>query len=252
VLQVLQQQERTAGVNFHHRLAADPFRPHEFRTAQVFLRHFSEPKIFITPDAYADMLAIAENSGSDEIGWLGTVTELGDARYLIDSAHMPAQAVHGATCELTEDGIGELFTELATTDFEACERMHFWGHVHPGNSTSPSSQDEEQMNQFAHNDWFIRGIFGRQSRAEFTFFDYRNGVRWNDVPWAIHCPVSEERRAKWAAEVAAKVEKIVVPAFPAMGGGHYPFAAGPNRSKTISTFMAGGNSGEGRRKKKKK
>lgn len=218
------------------RLAAKPFRPHVFQTAQLLLRRLTEPKIFITPDAYADMLAIAENSGSDEIGWLGTVTELGGGQYLIDGVYMPAQSVHGATCELTEDGIGELFTELADTDFEACGRMLFWGHVHPGNSTSPSPQDEEQMDQFVHNDWFIRGIFGRHGRAEFTFFDYKNGVRWNDVVWAIHCPVEEGRRNKWAAEVAAKVKKMA-PVIPFQGGADFsrPFEMGSNRKTGVYT-----------------
>lgn len=221
----------------HKRLAADPFVPHSFQTKQVLLREMTEPKIFITPDAYGDMLAIAENSGSDEIGWLGTVSELGGRQYLIDGTFMPGQQVHGSTCVLSEDGIGELFTELATTNFDACSRMFFWGHVHPGNSTSPSDQDEKQMDLFKHNDWFIRGIFGRSGRAEFTFFDYQNGVRWNDVPWAIHCPANEERQAKWATEVTAKVKKIVVPTY---GGefGH-PFGSGPRMISTIGDTNAG-------------
>lgn len=231
------------------RSAADPFVPHSFQTAQLSLKRLTEPKVFITPDAYADMLAIAENSGVDEIGWLGTVTDLGGGKYLIDGVHMPAQAVHGATCELTEDGIGELFTELATTNFEACEKMHFWGHVHPGNSTSPSDQDESQMDQFVHNDWFIRGIFGRHGRAEFTFFDYKNGVRWNDVVWAIYCPVAEERRAKWVAEVATKVKKIQT--FYG-GGAYFPFPESPSRT-TAATFTGHGcKSGAGRKKKEEK
>lgn len=232
----------------YKRSAADPFVPHSFQTVQQSLKRLIEPKIFITPDAYADMLAIAENSGNDEIGWLGTVAELGGGQYLIDGIHMPAQSVHGATCELTEDGIGELFTELAVTDFAACERMHFWGHVHPGNSTSPSSQDEEQMSQFAHNDWFVRGIFGRNGRAEFTFFDYKSGVRWNDVPWAIHCPVAEERRTKWVAEVAAKVKKIIIPAYE--GGLGHPFGVGPSRITTTPAFTGRGSKFAGKGLKK--
>lgn len=209
------------------RIAADPFRPHEFRTQLV--HNFTQPKIFVTLEAYGDMLAIAENSGSDEIGWLGTVTELGNGKFLIDGIAMPAQQVHGATCELTEDGLGEFFTELATTDFDACERMHFWGHVHPGNSTSPSSQDEEQMNLFKHNDWFVRGIFGRNGRAEFTFFDFKSGIRWNDVSWSIYCPVDESRRAKWATEIAAKVKKIAIHNEFGLGG-YSPFAPGPSQT----------------------
>lgn len=242
---------------YEKRSAADPFMPHSFQTVQLLLKRFVEPKIFITPETYGDMLAIAENSGADEIGWLGTVAELGGGGYLINGIYLPAQSVHGATCELTEEGIGELFTELATSDFAACEKMHFWGHVHPGNSTSPSGQDESQMNQFSHNDWFIRGIFGRGGRAEFTFFDFKNGVRWNDVPWAIYCPVDEERRAHWAAEVAAKVRKIVVPAVAGLGyigGTNRPFSDGPTRTMTSTTFTSRGGKkpGKGRKKEGKK
>ncbi len=204
------------------RLSADPFRPHGFKTLWRPLEAVVEPKILITPDAYADMLAITENAGADEIGWLGTVTELGSGRYLIDGIYMPAQDVHGATCELNEDGLGELFTELAMADENACSRMHFWGHVHPGNDTTPSPQDEAQMVSFNHNPWFIRGIFGRNGRAEFTFFDYKRGVRFNDVSWSIHVEPDESRRSKWAAEVGEKVKKIAPKYSLSFLSGEYP------------------------------
>jgi hypothetical protein len=178
---------------------------------------------------------------------------LGGARYLIDGVFMPGQSVHGSTSELTEDGLGEYFTDLAVSNYEACERMFFWGHVHPGNSTSPSGQDEDQMKFFDHNDWFIRGIFGRSGRCEFTFFDYKNGVRWNDAPWAIYCPVSEERRSRWAAEVAAKVEQIVqTPAhFQGGTGGYHPFQRSLSR-RTTSTSTGVGKPGKGKKIKKQK
>ncbi len=190
--------------------AAEPFRPHAFQTKQQLIAPPPEPRIFITPEAYGDQLAIAELSGSDEIGNLGTVTCLGGNQYFIDAIYFCPQSVHGATCELTEDGLAELMTELAMTDegCDACARMHYWGHVHPGNGTSPSPQDEDQMSLFQHNDFFIRGIFGRHGRAEFTFFDYKNGVRWNDVPWQIHCPVTQEKREYWRQQMEGKVTKI--------------------------------------------
>jgi hypothetical protein len=194
---------------------ADLFSPHEFRT-QLICQSF-EPTILITPAAYADMVAIAGNSGTDEIGWLGTVKVLADHSYLIDGIYMPAQQVHYTTNDLTEDGLGEYFTELAETNFDACERMHFWGHVHPSNNTSPTQQDEDQMELFKHNEWFLRGIFGRNGRAEFTFFDFENGVRWNDCAWKIHVEVSNELKAKWAAEVAVKVERMAIQTSPYQG-----------------------------------
>jgi hypothetical protein len=211
--------------------AAEPFKPHGFQTKLA--HQFIEPKVCITPNAYADMLVIAENSGSDEVGWLGTVNKLNNGRYLIEEIFLPAQQVCGATCELSEDGIGELFTELAQTNFDACEHMHFWGHVHPGNCTSPSGQDDQQMGLFAHNDFFIRGIFGRNGRAEFTFCDYTKGILWTDVQWSIYCPIDENRRAKWAKEVKQKVKKMVIETAyrPFQGGPSRPISAGKGSTK---------------------
>lgn len=195
---------------------AKPFVPHNFKTELFLLREPLRPIIFIPPNVYADKLAIAQQTDEDEIGWLGTVKELGDERYLIDSSHMIKMLVGPSTQIFTEDGLGEYFTELAQKDIDACSRMLFWGHLHDGNSTSPSQQDEDQMKWFDHNDYFIRGIFGREGRAEFTFFDYKKGIRWNDVPWMIYVPevnnpIDKERERKWANEVNAKVEKIPVP-----------------------------------------
>lgn len=187
---------------------ASPFVGHQFKTEILPIEQKVQPTILILPQAYSDMLTIAQLSGADEIGWLGTVRSLGNEQYLIEKIYMVGQDVHVSTTEITEDGLGALFTELAVVDFEACEMMHFWGHVHPGNSTLPSTQDEDQMDLFNHNEFFIRGIFGRQGRAEFTFFDYNNGIRWNDVPWQIYVPVDESRKDFWRKEIKEKVTRI--------------------------------------------
>jgi hypothetical protein len=233
-------------IGFKVNTGVDPFFPHPFRTEQISLRSLSAPKIMVAPDAYADMLAIAELSGSDEIGWLGTVQNLGNSTFLIDKVFMVKQEVDGTATRMDEDGLAELFTELAVTDFAACEKMLFWGHVHPGNSTTPSPQDESQMDQFKHNDWFIRGIFGRSGRAEFTLFDYKNGVRWNDCPWQLHCLVSESRKERWQAEVREKVKKSLRTYYPSSGY-NYPLTESPN---SIIDLTSGIDRGPGRFRKK--
>ena len=69
------------------------------------------------------------------------------------------------------------------------------------------------MKWFVHNDYFIRGIFGRNGRAEFTFFDYRSGLRWNDVSWSMYCPVSKDREQRWVDEIAQKVTNMPEPLY---------------------------------------
>src|SRR3989344_7019657 len=186
---------------------ADPFAPHQFETRQETINRNNVPGIFITPEAYADMLTIANLSGFDEIGWLGSVLTITDYRFLIDGIFLFQQEVHGATTEITEEGLADLFTDLIIENEELAQRLMFWGHVHPSSSTSPSGQDDDQMKHFSHNPWFIRGIFGRSGRAEFTFYDYQRGLIWQDVPWQINCPLNKELTAKWQAEIDAKVTK---------------------------------------------
>lgn len=189
---------------------AEPFVPHKFEPKQVAIGQNSIPKVFITPEAYADQLSIAQQSGSDEIGWLGSVKQIADYRFLIEKIFLMEQVVSGASTKITEDGLADLFTDLAMADPELCAKVLFWGHVHPSNSTESSPQDDDQMALFNHNDWFIRGIFGRGGRAQFTLFDYQRGIIWEDVPWQIYAPIYEDQRAAWQAEIEQKVSSVVV------------------------------------------
>lgn len=187
---------------------ADPFVPHEFKTSLSYRDKPSEPVIQITKDAYNDMVAICKNAGNNEIGWLGTVSILGKDHYLIDSIFLPEQETGGATCEISNED--EELCEKMTEDETYVDRLRFWGHLHPGNSTSPSGQDDTQLEKFTHNEWFIRGIFGRMGRAEFTFFDFRKGLVWEDVSWKIQTDeISEELVEAWKAEVSKKVKAKV-------------------------------------------
>ena len=217
---------------------AEPFAPHQFETQQEVLSANNLPRIFITPPAYADILTLAQLSGSDEISWLGSVAALPDYQFLIDGIFLLKQKVHSATTEINEEGLADFFTDLIGDDPELAQRVMFWGHVHPRHSTSPSSQDEDQMEAFSHNPWFIRGIFGRSGRAEFTFYDYQRGLKWKDVPWQIHCLLGEELTAKWQAEIDAKVTKQVFTPTKAYGG----YQAGwPGRDLSELAEGAGGD-----------
>lgn len=178
--------------------------PHKFQTKIKFLKNI-EPKIIVTPQAKADMMAIIGLSGKDEIGWLGAV-EKEDNIYTITQIYLLEQEVSGASCTLSTDGMGEIFTKLVQDSDSNAEKIMFWGHVHPGNSTSPSAQDEKAMEIFEHNDFFIRGIFSKEDRAEFTLFDFKNGQVYEDAKWVDELPLVSK---DWAQEVKEKVSKAV-------------------------------------------
>lgn len=192
--------------------AAEQFRPHDFQTRVILLNGHVTPHILMAREAYLDMYYIAKNSGREEISWLGTVKQY-ENYYLIDEVILFEQEVGIATTVINPESIAQVATELIMSgETDKVNEIKFWGHVHPANSTYPSPQDENQMDVLANgNDWFIRGIFGREGRAEFTFFDWKNGVRFNDVPWSIFWPNDEGREVEILQQIKDKVtvEEVV-------------------------------------------
>ncbi len=203
---------------FIEKRAASQFAPHDFQTETVLL-NYAVPHIKITQAAYLDMYYIAAASGQEEISWLGTVKKVGHV-YTIEEVILFEQEVEMATTAMTPADIAKVSTDLIIAgEIEKVNSLKFWGHVHPSNSTSPSGQDESQMDVLSNgNEWFIRGIFGRYGRAEFTFFDWGHGLRFNDVPWELVVPNDESREAEIRDQVTAKVKKVIhQPIFSGLG-----------------------------------
>ena len=63
------------------------------------------------------------------------------------------------------------------------------------------------MQLFAHNKYFIRGIFSRQGNCCFTFFDYERKIKFVDCPWQIHIQIDDDeaRRKEISKEIKKKV-----------------------------------------------
>lgn len=199
---------------------AKRFGPHQFET-NVVVMHDATPEVVISPQAYLDQYYLAAEAGHGEISWLGTVHRDGHI-LLIDKIFLFEQEVSTSSTEILPESIAMVAHKLIQEGrMDDVNRIKFWGHLHPGNSTSPSGQDENQMDTFRNgNDWFLRGIFGREGRAEFTFFDYIRGLRYNDIPWSVALAESQERRRELAAEVAEKVREAVQAVHVSYAGGY--------------------------------
>lgn len=193
--------------------------PHCWGTAQPFIQHAFQktvallsglPRVLITRAAYQKMLAIVDIADK-EVGWLGTTRKVG-SDFLIEEIFLFKQEVSSVTTEISPEGLAEVAQELLTTrpdGMEVCNNLRFWGHSHVRMGTSPSGQDESQMATFRESGhpWFIRGIFNKEGRAEFTIFLYDAGVKVVDAEWAISEPVDDSVRAEIEAEFSAKVSE---------------------------------------------
>jgi hypothetical protein len=164
-----------------------PFHQHDFRTRAEFLRMPTAPRILISDHAYRRMCLIVETAPK-EVGWLGTVERMPSGNFYIDEIFVPEQVVSGVETDPTTDGQFKVMNELAAMGEEGMakiERLRFWGHSHVHMMTSPSSTDENTPLNYQRLGlpWFIRGIFNKFGRAEFTVYLFEEGHRFIDVPW---------------------------------------------------------------------
>lgn len=175
-----------------------PFYPHSF-TPRIRYLPGSEPevpKVILTREAYARMFLYVQIA-RQEVGWLGTVKQLPNGDFRIEKVMLLKQEVTGVETELSNDGLGELAMELLSRGDEGVEdwnNMRFWGHSHVHMHTSPSGTDEHTMLKFqnAGHPWFIRGIFNKDGRAEFTIFLYEQGLKIEDARWEVEeAPIVE-------------------------------------------------------------
>jgi len=131
------------------------------------------------------MRFIVNNCG-EEVGWLGTVDNPRENCYIVTDIHVPSQEVNGGTCELTPEGLFELYEDLIKQDKEEdAEKIRFWGHSHCNGGVTPSQQDEVQSLEMLKNngDFLIRGICNKEGKMSVSFFDAKMRHAFDNIPW---------------------------------------------------------------------
>ena len=192
---------------------ADPFVPHGFAQKVELLGAL--PRVLVTREVYSRMWHFVDIANG-EVGWLGAVEKLPSGDFFISEVFLLKQEVSAVTTEMSADGVAELAEELLSTRNDGVEivnKLMFWGHSHVRMGTSPSGQDETQMELFRSNGcpWFIRGILNKLGRMEFTIFCWETGMKIVDACWALYEPVDEGMRSEVEAEFAAKVSELRFP-----------------------------------------
>lgn len=191
------------------------------------------PRIGITSDALNKMFTYVDEC-ADEIGWMGSVQELGNNAYLINDVYLFTQEVHATTTEITPEGLSDFASEILELPdgVDIWNSIKMWGHSHVNMGVTPSGQDDKQMVEFGDigHDYFIRLIANKKGEMVLDFYNYSLGVSFHDVPWesvltdeeyklqdeidALYAQIDELRNAQLAQhtdvikeEMKAKVSK---------------------------------------------
>ena len=179
------EQQNTSSANSKTKSNRTTFKQHDFKCAKTTLYSFT-PEILITPLAWKKMFLYVDIADK-EVGWYGAVTRVGDT-FIIQDCYMPKQKVSSVTTVIDGENFADLAEELVQQGkADVIEKLRFWGHSHVTMGTTPSGQDNEQMDVFRKKsiDWFIRGILNKKARMEFTMYMYDMGIKVTDVPWQL-------------------------------------------------------------------
>lgn len=211
-----------------------PFVQHAFETELSGV-----PTVFFSEQAFKDMMVLVTETRT-EVGWLGTVRRE-DGDFYIDEIFVPGQEVSGRTTDMTTAGLAELTKDLIKQKraAEVCNNLLFWGHSHVDMGVEPSKTDDDQMDKFSYNDFFIRGIFNKRGDCKIWIYLYEYGLIIEDCPWAIFVEAEEKRvdQLRKLVEKNASYEKpYYVSSF---GGGGLSGASIPGENDDWDDFFLG-------------
>ena len=175
-----------------------------------FLYEQDEPFIYATIKAMHKMRYYIDHTDM-EIGWLGYVTKLDKDTYLIEDVFLLKQKVHSATTEIDPDALASLATNLIKQGNEGIalyNKIRMWGHSHVNMGTSPSGQDDNQMDEFATSDFYIRLIGNKSGDWNVCLYDYENNVVWSGLQLQLYYEV-DITNEELDKEIQDNVSKIV-------------------------------------------
>lgn len=183
------------------------FFPHAF-SPKISLG--SIPRVRVSQRAYTQMYHLVDIA-DQEVAWLGVVSQPKPGQYLIEEIIIFDQVVSGASAALDPAGVAGVAEKiLLSADPDSLRKVNslfLWGHSHVHMGTSPSGQDDRQLEEFGQNkgvEYMIRLIANKNGRLEFTFRDYKRGLKIMDIPWTAELLDQAERKTI-EAEFKAKV-----------------------------------------------
>ena len=163
-------------------------------------------EVYILPQARQKMEMYCDLS-EGEIGWLGFVEKYEGVGFLITDCILLKQEVHASTTEIDPMALIEFWNQ---TPPEQQSKIKIWGHSHVNMSTTPSGQDDSQMEYFKDgNKWFIRLITNKKREYHIDVYDYENGlkVHMDQSDLKTYNPAEKELRDQIKAEINEKVSK---------------------------------------------
>lgn len=146
------------------------------------------PTLLFTDDAWLTIKHIVA-SQSVEVGWFGLVRKINDRVFEVYEIFVPKQTVTGATVDIDEDAMAQLFNQLII-DNKPAECLVYHGHSHVNMAINPSGTDETMFEEYAFraHERFFRSIHNKQGDSRVDCVDKTTGY--------IHTRINHGMRQK--------------------------------------------------------
>ena len=122
--------------------------------------------------------------------------------------------VNSVTCELKGDALTDMM-EIWSETYKDSNKVNdmlnsilFWGHSHVNMSTNPSQQDDDEIMNFANKgkDFYIRGIFNKRGESNITFYDFKNNLKWSNLPFDDYYELDEDDKDMILGDIQLNLE----------------------------------------------
>ena len=162
--------------------------------------------VWLTQEAYRKMLALVMDF-TDEVGWHGTASRLGDNEFVIEDILVYPQEVTGSTVNTDQF----LYSEwLYGLDDEIFNKIRMQGHSHVNMSVSPSGVDNKHrsqiLNQLEPDMFYIFMIWNKSLAVHTLIYDMPRNILYEDNDVDVQL-LGDDAMVNFLADAKTKVQK---------------------------------------------
>ena len=169
--------------------------------------------VWLTPEAYRKTIALVTEF-SDEVGWHGTVSRVGDANnagsneFIIEDVFVYPQEVTGSTVNTDQEAYTKWLYGLDDGTFNKI-RMH--GHSHCNMGVSPSGVDDKHrqqiLDQLEPDMFYIFMIWNKSLSVHSLIYDMARNVMYEDEDIGVKL-LAGDGMDEFLADAKKKVQKL--------------------------------------------
>jgi len=163
--------------------------------------------VWLTQEAHKKMLTLVMDF-TDEVGWHGTVSRLGDNEFIIEDIFVYPQEVTSNTVNTDQF----LYSEwLYGLDDETFDKIRMQGHSHVNMGVSPSGVDNKHraqiLDQLEPDMFYIFMVWNKSLAVHTLIYDMQRNILYEDNDVDVQL-LGDDDMAEFLLDAKTKVQKF--------------------------------------------